>query len=176
MNVTELSPTIETIETASSTGAASATATVAGGLDDQCILLLSRLDHQVTLLHNPTSAEGRQQALEAARTMLADTLEFLHATQREEMLERYSDAVCLVRDATKKVDQLLDWPSLWGLLGFQTSVEQKHQRAYAEMGDCYLEIMQTLLDQIGASLPDVLQSAEWDASFRPLLADIKRLW
>ena len=149
---------------------------IPGGLDNHCILHLSRLEHQVSLLHNPTTAEGCQQALQTARTILADTLEFLQVTERQELLDRNRDEICRIHEEIKKVDQLLEWPSLWGLLGLRTSSEQTQQQAFDELGVGYATLLESLLTQIGATFPDESHAAEWEASVRPLLVDVKRLW
>jgi twitching motility two-component system response regulator PilG len=146
------------------------------GLDNHSILHLSRLAHQVSLLHNPTTAEGCQQALQTARTILADTLEFLQATERQELLDRNRDDMCRILEEIKKVDQLLEWPSLWGLLSLRTSAEQTQQQAFEALGVGYATLLESLLTQIGATFHDGSHAVEWEASVRPLLVDFKRLW
>ncbi|MCE9524844.1 MAG: hypothetical protein K8R36_02170, partial [Planctomycetales bacterium] len=145
-------------------------------LDNHCILHLRSLEQQISLLHNPTDAEGRQQTLQAARVILADTLEFLQVTERQELLLRNRDEICRVHEEIKKVDQLLEWPSLWGLLGLRTAAKQTPLQAYIEVGVGFAALLDTLLTQIGTTLPTRSQVSEWEVSFRPLLADMQRRW
>jgi hypothetical protein len=145
------------------------------GLDNHSVLLLGSLKQQISILHKPTNSAGRQQTLLTARTILADTLEFLQKTKREELLLRNRDEVCRVHGEIKKVDQLLEWPSLLGMFGLRKASQQTPEQAYAEVGASYAALLDSLLAQIGTTFPGPTQ-AQWEASFRPLLADLKRLW
>lgn len=145
-------------------------------LQSDGIALLGRLEHSLSRIDTARHAHDRGTALESARVMLVELLDFVTVRFGIESLTPRLTRLCALRDSITELQRTLP-RGMWGqFFRADAATRLGRQKASDQIGRDVFEVFGDLLSIADCHFQSPRRAADWQAACRVLLEDLRRKW
>ena len=145
-------------------------------LEDDCILLLGRLELSLELLENDGQSEHMKRSLEVGKDMLVVLLDFVTHRFGNEAAARDLSRICELRDTIRELQGLVSRAFWTGLFKTRSTHEELRQQAYRHIGHDFAEVFRDLLSVIDGHVSSPERRRDWQSSCRILIDEFRQRW
>ena len=145
-------------------------------LQDECVVLLAQLERLLEKVGEASQNTRHREAIEAAKEILVEMLEFLSARFGAEAVALEIARVCELRDMAKDVQTLVGQGFFSRLFGSKQASQELKLQAYRQLGEEFAVVYRALLALIDGNFRLQTFANDWRSSCRVFLDDFRRQW
>ena len=145
-------------------------------LENECMLLLARMEMLLEKLETKTTQGDTNGALETGKELLVELLEFLMQRFGNDSVARDLTPICELRDSIRDLQSLLS-RSFWAnLFRTESSHHEVRIQAYRQIGHDFVDVLRDLLSVVDGHFHSPVKIADWRSSSRVLVEDFRQRW
>ena len=147
-----------------------------GQLEDDCILILGRLESFLEKMSGRGRLDDMNHSLEVGKAMLVALLDFVTQRFGSDSVARDLSRICELRDTIRDLQGLVSRAFWTGLFRTRSTHEELRQQAYRQVGLEFAEVFRDLLSVVDGHFASSQRRLDWQSSCRILIDEFRQQW
>ena len=147
-----------------------------GQLEDDCILILGRLEAFLERMEARGRSDDMNHSLETGKSMLVGLLDFVTQRFGSDAVARDLSRICELRDTIRDLQGLASRAFWAGLFRTRSTHEELRQQAYRQVGLEFAEVFRDLLSVVDGHFESSERRLDWQSSCRILIDEFRQRW